>query len=160
MRKIIPILFFLPLFFGACQYIDKQIPSEEMLLEKELKGINWNEVDEFPSVASCDSLSDKESKKQCFFDYLIITIQEKLSADTLAVKYPQLDTIAVKVTVLPNATMQFEPQLNDSLTYNRSTIDSIIKARLVNFTEIHPALKRGIPVKIQFVLPVILNVDK
>lgn len=160
MRKIIPILFFLPLFFGACQYIDKQIPSEEMLLEKELKGINWNEVDEFPSVASCDSLSDKETKKQCFFDYLIQTIQEKLSADTLAIQYPQLDTIAVKVTVLPNATMQFEPQLNDSLSYNRSTIDSIIKARLVNFTEIHPALKRGIPVKIQFVLPVILNVDK
>ena len=160
MRKIIPILFFLPLFFGSCQYIDKQIPSEETLLEQELKNIDWSAVDEYPSVVSCDSMSDKEAKKQCFFDYLIQTIQEKLSADTLAVQYPQLDTIQVKVTVLPNATMQFEPQLKDSLFYNRSKIDSIIKARLVDFPEIHPALKRGIPVKTQFVLPVILNVEK
>ena len=160
MRKIIPILLFLPLFFGACQYIDKQIPSEEVLLEQELKAINWNEVDEFPSVVSCDSVTDKEAKKQCFFDYLIQAIQQKLSADTLAVLYPQLDTIEVKVTVLPNATMQFEPQLNDSLSYNRSTIDSIIRSRLVDFPEIHPALKRGIPVKTQFVLPVILDVQR
>lgn len=160
MRKLFPILFLLPLFFGACQYIDKQVPSEEELLKKELESINWNEVDEFPSVVSCDSVTDKEQKKQCFFEYLTQLIQMKLSADTLAVRYPQLDTIEVKVTVLPNATLEFEPQLTDSLSYNRATVDSIIKTRLVDFPEIHPALKRGIPVKTQFVLPVILDVQK
>lgn len=160
MKKIIPILLLFPMFFGACQYIDKQVPSEEELLKKELQSINWNEVDEFPSVVSCDSVADKEAKKQCFFQYLTELIQMKLSADTLAVLYPQLDTIDVKVTVLPNATMQFEPQLTDSLSYNRAAIDSIIKMRLVDFPEIHPALKRGIPVKTQFVLPVILDVKK
>lgn len=160
MRKLFPILFLLPLLFGACQYIDKQVPSEEELLKKELESINWNQVDEFPSVVSCDSVTDKEQKKQCFFEYLTQLIQMKLSADTLAVRYPQLDTIEVKVTVLPNATLEFEPQLSDSLSYNRATIDSIIKTRLVDFPEIHPALKRGIPVKTQFVLPVILDVQK
>lgn len=160
MKKFLPILLMLPLFFGGCQYIDKQIPSEQELLEKELGQINWNEVDEFPSVASCDSIIDKEQKKQCFFEYLTELIQIKLSADTLAVRYPQLDTIDVKVTVLPNATLEFEPQLNDSLSYNRPAIDSIIKSRLVDFPEIQPALKRGIPVRTQFVLPVILDVDK
>lgn len=159
MRKIIPILFLLPLLFGACQYIDKQVPSEKELLEKELKAINWNQVDEFPSVVSCDSVTDKEQKKQCFFDYLTQLIQMKLSADTLAVLYPQLDTINVKVTVLPNATMEFEPQISDTVSYNKTKIDSIIKSRLVDFPEIHPALKRGIPVKTQFVLPVILKVE-
>ena len=160
MRKIIPILLLLPLFFGGCQYIDKQIPSEQELLEKKLGEINWNEVDEFPSVASCDSITDKEQKKQCFFQYLTELIQMKLSSDTLAVRYPQLDTIEVKVTVLPNATLEFETQLADSLSYDRQTIDSIIKSRLVDFPEIQPALKRGIPVRTQFVLPVILDVDK
>ena len=160
MKKIIPILLLLPLFLGGCQYIDKQVPSEQELLEKELQAINWNEVDEYPSVTSCDSITDKEQKKQCFFQYLTELIQMKLSADTLAVLYPQLDTIDVKVTVLPNATLEFEPQLADSLSYDRRTIDSIIKSRLVDFPEIHPALKRGIPVRTQFVLPVILDVQK
>lgn len=160
MRKIIPILLLSPLFFGGCQYIDKQVPSEKDLLEKELQEINWNEVDEYPSVVSCDSLTDKEQKKQCFFQYLTELIQIKLSSDTLAVLYPQLDTIDVKVTVLPNATLEFEPQLTDTLSYNRQAIDSIIKMRLVDFPEIHPALKRGMPVKTQFVLPVILDVEQ
>lgn len=160
MKKLFPILFLFPLLFGACQYIDKQVPTEEELLKKELESINWNEVDEFPSVVSCDSVTDKEQKKQCFFEYLTQLIQMKLSADTLTVLYPQLDTIDVKVTVLPNATLEFEPQLIDSLSYNRATVDSIIKTRLVDFPEIHPALKRGIPVKTQFVLPVILDVKK
>ncbi|SCY49520.1 hypothetical protein [Flavobacterium caeni] len=160
MRKILPILLLFPLLLGGCQWIDQQIPSEEDLLEKELQQINWSEVDEYPSVVSCDSLTDKEQKKQCFFQYLTELIQIKLSADTLAVQYPQLDTIEVKVTVLPNATLEFEPQLADSLALHRPVIDSIIKTRLVDFPEIQPALKRGMPVKTQFVLPVILDVQK
>lgn len=160
MKKLLPILLLLPLLLCGCQYIDKQIPSEEELLDKELQQINWAEVDEYPSIVSCDSITDKEQRKQCFFQYLTELIQLKLSADTLAVLYPQLDTIDVKVTVLPNATLEFEPQLADSLSYGRSAIDSIIKARLVDFPEIQPALKRGMPVRTAFVLPVILDVQK
>jgi len=95
-----------------------------------------------------------------FFEYLTQLIQQKLSSDTLTVLYPQLDTINVKVTVLANATLAFEPQLNDTLSYDTAKIDSIIKTRLVDFPKVNPAIKRGIPVKTQFVLPVILNVAK
>jgi len=159
MRKKFLILLVFPLIFGSCQYFPKQVPSEQDLLQKELKAINWNEVDEFPSVTSCDSITDKDQKKQCFFEYLTSLIQQKLNIDTLGVRYPKGDTINVKVTVLPNATMEFETQGIDSLSYNAAAIDSIIKTRLVDFPDIHPALKRGIPVKTQFVLPVILNVQ-
>lgn len=155
-RKLL-ILLLAPLFLGGCQYIEK-VPNQDALLKEELGAINWSAVDEYPSVSVCDSLSDKDAKRQCFFEYLTELIQMKLNVDTLAVLYPQLDTIDVKVTVLPNATLEFEPQLADSLSYSRTTVDSIIKARLVDFPEIHPALKRGIPVKTQFVLPVILDV--
>lgn len=159
MRKIILIVFLSPLLFNSCQYFEKQIPTQEELLQKELKSINWKEVDEFPSFSNCDSVPDKIQKKQCFFEYLTQLIQEKLSIDTLSVLYPQLDTIDVKVTVFPNSTMQFEPQLNDTLSYNTSKIDSILQTRLVDFPKVNPAIKRGIPVKTQFILPVILKVE-
>lgn len=153
-------LFLVFLICNSCQYFDKHVPSEKELLQKELKSINWKEVDEYPSVVDCEKIEDKQQRQQCFFEVLTQLIQEKLSTDTLSVLYPELDTIQVRVTVFPNATMQFEPQFpEDSVAYDKIKIDSILKARLVNFPKVNPAIKRGIPVKTQFILPVILKVE-
>ena len=136
------------------------MPSEKELLKKELKAINWKEVDEYPSVVDCEKIENKTQRQQCFFEVLTHLIQDKLSTDTLSVLYPKLDTIEVKVTIFPNATMQFEPQFpKDSVDYDRIKIDSILKARLVDFPKVNPAIKRGIPVKTQFILPVIIKIE-
>jgi len=160
MKNIILRTVVLSLLFSSCQYFDKQVPSKEELLQKELKTINWNEVDEFPTISECEKIDDEALRKQCFFEYLTQIIQQKLSVDTLAILYPELDTIEVKVTVFPNATMQFEPQFpKDSVAYDTIKTDSILNARLVDFPKVNPALKRGIPVKTQFMLPVILQIE-
>jgi len=154
-------LFYLLFFsFLSCNYFDKQVPTEKELLNKELKEIDWKEVDEYPSIVDCEKLTDENQRKQCFFEFLASTIQQKLDIDTLSILYPELDTIEVKVTVYPNATLQFEPQFpKDSVAYDKVKIDSILKARLVDFPKVNPAIKHGIPVKTQFVLPVILKVE-
>lgn len=160
MRKIILTLLFLPLLFNSCQYFNKQVPSEKELLQKELNAINWQEVDEFPSIAECAKLENKTQREECFFEVMTQLIQERLSVDTLSVLYPELDTIEVKVTVFPNSKIIFEPLFpKDSVAYDTVKIDSILKARLVGFPKINPAIKRGIPVKTQFILPVILKVE-
>lgn len=154
--KVLLLLFVLQ----SCQYFDKQIPSEKELLKQQLKEINWDEVDEYPSVLECEKLSDEKQRKQCFFEFLTSTIQQKLNTDTLSILYPELDTIEVKITVNSDATMLFEPLFpKDSVTYDKIKIDSIIRARLIDLPKINPALKRGIPVKTQFILPVILKVE-
>ncbi len=154
------LIFLLPLFLASCQYFDRQVPSKDELLDKELKTINWQQVDEFPSVSDCESVTDKTQQQGCFFEYMTRTIEEKLAVDTLAILYPKLDTIKVKVTVFPDSTLKFEPQfVADSTAYDTAKIDSILHARLVDFPKIRPAIKRGIPVKSQFVLPVILKME-
>ena len=151
-------LFLVLLFISSCQYFEKQVPSEKELLQKELKSINWKEVDEFPSVVDCEKVSDKKQRQQCFFEVMAQLIQEKLDIDTLSILYPELDTIEVKVTIFPNATMKFEPQFpKDSVAYDTIKIDSILHARLVDFPKVNPAIKRGVPVKTQFILPVIIK---
>lgn len=145
----------------SCQYFEKQIPSEQELLEKELKEINWKEVDQYPSIVDCEAITDAAQRKQCFFEVLSSTIQEKLSVDTLRILFPKLDTIEVKVTVNPDASMQFEPQFpKDTVAYDTIKIDSILKIKLVDFPKVNPAIKRGIPVKTQFILPVIIKTEK
>lgn len=158
MKKLLPIAALLLL--QSCQYFEKKVPNEQELLDKQLKEINWNEVDEYPSVADCEKLTDANQRKQCFFEFLTATIQQKLAIDTLATMFPKLDTIEVKVTVLPNSDLQFEPQFpKDSVAYDTIKIDSILRVRLVDFPKVNPAIKRGIPVKTKFVLPVIIKTE-
>src|SRR4051812_18467167 len=126
MRKIIPILFLSTFIFNSCQYFDKS-PSKDELLQKELKTINWNQVDEFPSVSDCETLQDKATQRSCFFEYLTQQIQSRLDIDTLSILYPKLDTIEVRVTVFADSTLKFEPQFpKDTVAYDTIKIDSIL----------------------------------
>ncbi|TDO78233.1 hypothetical protein EV143_103486 [Flavobacterium chryseum] len=153
--------FLVLLFFNSCQYFEKQVPSEKELLQKELKSINWKVVDEYPSVLDCEKISDKKQRQKCFFEVMAQLIQQKLDIDSLSIMYPELDTIDVKVTVFPNATMKFEPQFSkDSVKYDTTKVDSMLQARLVDFPKVNPAIKRGVPVKTQFILPVIIKAKK
>ncbi|WP_264511308.1 hypothetical protein [Flavobacterium sp. N1719] len=155
MKRIVVLLAFA---LTSCSYFEKQVPNEQELLQKELKAINWNQVDEYPSIAECEKLTDATQRKQCFFEFLSSTIQQKLDTDTLSVLYPELDTIEVKITVNPDATLVFEPQFpQDSTAYDKEKIDSILRVRLTDLPKINPAIKRGIPVKTQFILPVIIR---
>ena len=146
------------LLLNSCQYFEKKVPSEKELLQKELKSINWKEVDEYPTVTECESIADEKQRQKCFFDVMAQLIQEKLQIDSLSILYPELDTIQVKVTVFSNSKMKFEPQFpKDSVAYDTIKVDSILHARLIDFPKVNPAIKRGIPVKTQFILPVILK---
>lgn len=153
---------FLFISMASCQYVEKHVPDEKKLLEQELKKINWEEVDEFPSVLLCDTVKDAEIKRQCFFDYIAQTIQERIGIDTLRIEYPEIDTINVKVTVNPDSSLQFETQYqNDSIALaDKTKIDSIFTSRLSDFPKVEPAIKRGVKVKTQFVLPVIIKMEK
>lgn len=158
MRKGFYFIFILIL--QSCQFFDKKVPVEKELLAKELKAINWNQVDEYPTVEKCDKIADKSLRKQCFFEFMSTTMQQKLDVDSIKVSYAKADTIQVLVTVLRDATLQFKSRFSkDSLVFSEQKIDSILKVRLIDFPKINPAIKRGIPVKSQFVLPVILNHD-
>lgn len=158
MKKVI--VLFSVVLLSSCQLFEKKVPDENQLLQEELKKIDWTQVDQYPTVSDCESLSDKEAQKQCFFDYVIQTIQERIGVDTIQIMYPEVDTISVKVTVNPDASLQFETQIpTDSITYDIKIIDSILQNRLADFPQVEPAIKRGIKVKSQFVLPVVIKVD-
>lgn len=149
--------FFMFLLLQSCQLFEKKVPDEKHLLELELKKIDWQHVDEWPNFVQCDSLANKDSKKICFYELLSSQLQEKLQDDSIAKLLPNVDSILVKVTIFSDARISFEPILNDSLVVNRHQLDSIFQLRLASFPSVQPALKRGIPVKTQLQLPVLLH---
>lgn len=155
--RFILLLFFLTLLEN-CQYFKKDVPNKDVLLKKELNKVNWEEVDEMPSINYCDSIENPELKQACFFDYFKLALQQKLKNDTIKKLYPKLDSLQIKVTVFPDASLKFEPNFNEEIKreYNISVIDSLLQTKLTNFSPVQPAIKRGIKVKSAFYVPIVL----
>ena len=84
-------------------------------------------------------------------------LQEKLRDDSIAKLFPQLDSIQVKITIFSDSKVKFEPIISDSITLDRMQLDSIFQISLADFPKVNPAIKRGIPVKTEFQLPIVLN---
>jgi hypothetical protein len=155
LKKII--LFLLFLHFFSCNYFEKPTVSTDSIVEKRLKEINWNTVDRYPTVSGCEIIKDKTEQKKCFFDYMTQTISEKLNPIVSKNNF-KTDSIQIKVTVLQDATLQFE-SIKDSLNTNKNKIDSLLKVRLIDFSKIIPATKRGIQVKTQFIIPTKITLE-
>ena len=97
------------------------------------------------------------SRTVCFYETLSMQLHSKLKDDSIAKLFPQLDTIRVKVIISSNSDLNFEPIISDSITYNKPQLDSIFQLRLTDFPKINPAIKRGVPVKTEFQMPVVLK---
>ncbi|MCL9804927.1 hypothetical protein NAT51_05315 [Flavobacterium amniphilum] len=157
MKKIGLLIAVFPLI-QSCQYFEKNVPAKEELLQKELNKINWDEVDEYPSTTECDSITDKLQRKQCFFDYVSSQLELHLNNDTIKSLYPKQDTLKVKVTVLPDAMITFVSHFDiDTLSFDKVKADSVLQSKLSDFPLMEPAIKRGIKVKSEFIIPVVLK---
>lgn len=152
MKRILPFVLFSSMY--SCQYFEKNIPNKDVLLNQEIKKIDWENVDEFPSLANCDSLSTKEAKKECFFELLTQNLELKLRTDDMEKQFPNLDTLQLKVTVFPDYTVEFSAQ---NTSEDVVKLDSVVKSKAVDLPIIEPAIKRGIKVKSEFIVPLAIK---
>jgi hypothetical protein len=143
----------------SCQFFDRRVPSEEELLKQKLEEVNWQEVSMYPTLPPCDGYFDKTRRRDCFFKEMGKILHGKFQKDTLTFAKFEIDTLWVKVTVNPDSTVLFETQLTEIPETKRDTLNSIIQERLADFPKIEPAQKEGIPVRTQFLLPVVVRFE-
>lgn len=149
------ILYILIFVLQSCQYFEKK-QSKEIMLKKELKNIDWNDVDEYPMIGNCDILDDKQQQKKCFFEFINQNIQKKLDSILIQKKTFAKDSILLQISVLPNSKIVYSFKKKDLELKNKINLDSVLQLPTLQFNNIKPALKRGIPVKIQFDIPVFI----
>ena len=155
MKKYYIVLLFV-VFTQSCQYFEKNVPAKQDLLNQEIKHINWSVVDEFPSTIMCDSVMDKNARKICFFDFLTRKIQEKLTSDSVNIPFTKMDTLNIKVSIDANANMTFKTH-DYKFKEQTMEMDSLLAIHLANITPVEPGIKRGIKIKSEFILPIILK---
>jgi len=138
------------------------LPSREDLTSKlvndTLMAINWNDVDQFPVFGDCEETLPKMALRNCFEESMVTYLSNMLDGLTWEVEQPLNDSAYVDFLVDEDGFITMtEVSSSENIIAHIPNFNSTLRERLKNLNSAAPALKRNIPVKLKFRLPIILN---
>lgn len=155
--KRLTFLLFLTIF--SCDYFEKKKFKTEDVVSQELETINWNAVDQYPSFSVCDSVSEKEERKQCFENTILTEVNTYLSEQNIVVSQDVDDTIIVKLKIDKSGhitVLDFTAKSETKKIIPK--IDSLVFGSIKALPKVFPAIKRGQQVTTEFVLPIVVSI--
>jgi hypothetical protein len=145
----------------SCNYFEKKKVFTEDILNEELQTFNWNDVDEYPTFASCDTTLGKENKRQCFENTLLQVLNKNLLKQNIVVTEDVNDTILLKITIDNQGNFNVNDIQSNELTKAQiPKIDSLLIHSFDSLPKIYPAIKRSQQVTTQFSLPVVVRINE
>src|SRR5690554_690519 len=148
------------LFITSCSFLEKERITSETILEEELKSINWNEVDVYPVFPNCSETLQKQEQIDCFTTTLTAYIENYLKSKELLSKDKFSVTIPLNLLVDEKGQISIKNKISDETILNSlPEINQWLAEVVAELSKTHPALKRGIPVKTEFVLPLIIQTE-
>jgi hypothetical protein len=144
----------------SCKFFETEKISTEAFYEEELKTINWNEVDQYPVFASCEQITEKNEQKDCFSDVLIGSLSQAAWNSAIGINQDIHDTIWLRIDVSETAEMKVrEIQIDSTLLRAYPLMKQALLDRIDSVKLIAPAYKRGIPVRTEFSLPIVVETE-
>ena len=159
---MIRLLVLLALAFNllACDNVETKKVSSKDLVQEELKAINMNEVEEYPTFASCNGLNDQQARYACFKAELKRNFQQQLSQKTIIVETELDDTIWLHLSISDKGELKIDAaEIPDTIATQLPELELWLKDSLDSLPKITAAYKRGIPVKTAFKMPVVVKVE-
>lgn len=151
------ILIAILIFLTSCDYFNKKKIDTEAIVEEELKSINWNDVDEYPTFSICDST---DNKRGCFENVLRNRLNEHLANQNIVVTQDVSDTILLKIHIDNKGNFSIKDILSSDVTKTQiPQLDSLLRHSFDSLPKIFPAIKRSQQVATQFNLPVVVNIN-
>ncbi len=126
----------------------------QKIVEDELRGIDWNDVDQYPLFEGCDETAAKLEQRMCFENTLLqnlaMSLQEfHFMTESELETTIYLDFLVDNQGVITVVNIDKNPVLEAQLPQ----FSGIITKGLKSMPNPAPALKRGVPVKTRFRLP-------
>lgn len=153
-------LFLLFISVTSCQYFDTEKISAKTFYDEEIKTIDWNEIDVQPTFLACEGVLDKEENRRCFERELTTRISESLSRESLRAIHSIHDTLWVDFSISETAIITVNEIKTDSvIQLEFPKLLEKITQKIDSITLKAPAYKRGVPVKTNFKLPIIISTE-
>ena len=156
MNKYSIIVFVLTL--TSCQFTKYDKVNFDDVLEKEISNINWQEVDNYPSFQSCDSLYDSVDRVNCFYFELHNRIIDNLSLHNVVSNRKISDTMYVFFVINHFGKLDvLKVDVNNKIETGIPNIALLVKESVSQIDDVIPAYKRGQPVKIALEMPLLIT---
>jgi hypothetical protein len=84
-------------------------------------------------------------------------VQKKLDSVLNSKPSKEVDSLNIEISILPNSQVVYDYNDADLEIKSKINLDSVFLLETFQFKKLEPALKRGIPVKIQFEIPVMIG---
>ena len=158
MKKLL-FLGFLSLF-TSCELFTSKETKTQLLVEQEMKQINWNDLDQYPLFSDCDETSAKMEQKKCFEDNILLHLSMALQDSEFVLDNEVDDTLYVDFLMdKEGAVWVLNIDKDEAIDQQMPNFDKVIKHSLRSLPKMEPALKRGVPVNAKFRIPIILNTN-
>lgn len=152
--------FFLVIFCAflllSCSYFEKKYKKEAIQAVDTI--VDFNSIDSFPLFPACDSIPSEEKQKICSQIKLSEHIYASLKNHHFITENSINDTILVKLEVAKSGEVSLiNIQSSKFIQQEIPKLDSLIAIGIKKLPILKPGIKRGIPVKTAFSLPIILK---
>ncbi|WP_158975489.1 hypothetical protein [Cellulophaga sp. L1A9] len=142
----------------SCDLFTSKEEKTQQLVTRELQEINFNEVDQFPLFENCDETDSKEENIECFKETLLRHFSTSLEGFEFVLKEEVLDTLYVDFLMDKMGTVSvLDIEHNAIVEEQIPEFDAVITRCLLTLPQASPALKRGIPIRAKFRIPIVLN---
>ncbi|WP_289038698.1 hypothetical protein [uncultured Zobellia sp.] len=142
----------------ACNWSASKEEKTQELVNKEILSIDWEDVDQYPLFADCDEIASKQEQKQCFMATLLKHFSKTLEESDFVVEEAVKDTIFVDFLMEASGAISLLDIDKGNITEDQLPgFDQQIEKSLNSLPKIEPALKRGIPVRAKFRIPIVLQ---
>lgn len=119
--------------------------------------IDFQNVDAYPLLPECEQFTSRKLQQSCFYRFFSKRIEVALSKQEITLPDTiKIDTI--KTTILINSSgVASVKSINIEDTIENKTLRDAITNSITSLPKIKPAIKAGIPVTTEFILPIILS---
>ena len=146
------------LVFASCSLFESKEEKTQKLVAEKLLQIDWSDVDDYPLFSDCDELAAKPEQKKCFEEKLILQLSKYLQDFELISETEIKDVVFLDFSIESDGGITIVNIENKEIfgAQMKKFEDRVAKS-LRSLPKIEPALKRGIPVRAKFRIPILLN---
>jgi len=153
LRQIIAI--FILLFFTSCDFFspDRSMPQGQEILSTE---VDYNTVDVYPLFRACNNCDAYEKQNLCFENVLVNNLEKILNKNEIIAQKDVFGPVFIDLLISKTGKVKItEINTSQEIRTAYPEIDKIVKEGIDKLPAIiQPALKRGIPVEVQFRLQI------
>ncbi|QBA63244.1 hypothetical protein [Muriicola soli] len=144
----------------SCDWLASPESKTQKLVEDELRGLDWNDVDQYPLFDGCDETVSKSEQRSCFENTLLQNLAMHMEDFDFRVKKDIRTTVYIDFLVEKSGEIRVVEMDNDEeLLEQLPEFREIIIKSLRSLPKPAPALKRGVPVRSRFRLPLELTTN-